>query len=84
MTHTEHVLRVDRCMVAGAAGGDDDVVDVVRADRLDERADGLRRATQEPRGDLGLFEDLVAKRHGAVMAGPPGPGAPSGCQIFAP
>ncbi len=61
--HTKDVLRVDRRVVAGAAGGDDDVVDVAGPKRFGERPDDVRGSTQEAGGDLGLFEDLVAERH---------------------
>ena len=59
----EHVLGVDRGMVARAAGGDDDVVDVPRADRAGEMVDRLGLAREEPRGRVGLLEDLPAERH---------------------
>ncbi len=60
---TQHVLRVDRRVVARAAGRDDDVIDAAPAEGLGERPDDLGGAAQEPGGDLGLFEDLVAEGH---------------------
>ena len=66
MPDAEHVLRVDRGVIARPARGDDDVIDLVRAHRLDQRADDLRRATKEACRDLGLFEDLVPERHPVV------------------
>ena len=71
MADPEHVLRVDRGVVARPAGGDDDLLDAAFADRLGEGADDLGGATQEPGRDLGLFEDLVAQRH------PAGTGCPT-------
>ena len=65
---TEHVLGVDRRVVARAAGGDDDVIDPARADRVGERPDDLGRPAQEPGGDLGLLEDLVAKTHDPMVS----------------
>ena len=58
MPDAEHVLRVDRRVVAGAACRDDDVIDLVRADRCHERPDDIGRPGEEPPRDLGLFEDL--------------------------
>ena len=65
MPDAQHVLRVDRRVVARAAGGDDHLLDAALADRLGERGDDRGRAAQEPRRDLGLLEDLVAERHPA-------------------
>ena len=68
---TEHVLGVDRRVVARAARGDDDMIDAARADRVGQRADDLGRPAQEAGGDLGLLEDLVAETHEAMASGPP-------------
>ncbi len=68
MADTEHVLGVDRGVVARAAGGDDDMIDAARADRIGQRADDLGRPAEEAGGDLGLLEDLVAKTHDPMVS----------------
>ena len=68
MADTEHVLGVDRRVVARAARGDDDMIDAARADRVGQRADDLGRPTEEAGGDLGLLEDLVAESHEPMVS----------------
>ena len=63
MPDAEHVLGVDRGVVGGAAGGDDDVAWRGRAQRRGDRLDVLGLGRQEPGGDLGLLADLVAEGH---------------------
>ena len=75
MPDAEHVLGVDRGVVGGAAGGDDDVATAARAQRRGDRLDVVGLVGEEPGGDLGLLADLVAERHRAAGRRPrPGAG----------
>ena len=64
MPDPEHVLGVDRGVVRGAAGGDDDVLDVRAANaRATSGPTRSGPAARKPGGDLGLLVDLVAEAH---------------------
>ena len=63
MEGAEQVLRVDRGVVRGAPGGDQDDVEVATGQRVGD-APHLREPVLEEAGrDLGLLEDLVPQAH---------------------
>ena len=62
----QHVLGVDRRVIARATGGDDDVIDAALAEGRDERLDDVGGACEESGGYVRLLEDLVAEGHRAV------------------
>ena len=72
MPDPEDVLGVDRGVVRRAAGGDDDVLDLLApvAERVGQGIDGAGLRLEEARRDRGLFEDLVVEAHERATATP--------------
>ena len=73
MADTEHVLGIDRRVVARPAGSDDDMIDAARPNRVGQRPDDLGRPAEEAGGDLGLLQDLVAETHDPMVSDGEGP-----------